>query len=434
MELPTADDRAHSAAARSEVVGFSFLRPYAAILGRDGAWRFSLAGWFARLVRSTAGISTILLIAAHGQSYAVGGAAAGAVVIGAAIAGPFWSRAADRLGQPRVLPFALGALTVSAALLLLSIQLDLAPWTWVSASFLIGASAIDAGALVRARWIHLLTGSDLRSGGQRHTALAFEAVLDEFTFVIGPPLVTIVAAAANPVAGFLVGVGATLLGGVALVVQRRTAPVPTRVRAPDAARGFRAWLPAGVLGLLPSYMGVGLIFGSVDLTAVGISRDVGTTAIAGILLAVFALGSVTSGFLFGVIGARWSVLGRLAVAGAMFAVVMPWFAVVGAPLAFAIVSFCAGLATTPILIASSSMIETLAARENITVAMSWPSVAMSVGVTIGAAMSGAAIDHGSSYGGLWVPLIAAALVATATALNVLVRGRRRRASGAVGQL
>ncbi|MDP9028046.1 MAG: MFS transporter, partial [Actinomycetota bacterium] len=58
---------------RDEQVHLPFIRPYAVILGRDGAWRFSLAGWFARLVRSTAGIGTILLIAAHGQSYAVGG-------------------------------------------------------------------------------------------------------------------------------------------------------------------------------------------------------------------------------------------------------------------------------------------------------------------------------------------------------------------------
>jgi len=400
-----------------------FLRPYAAILGHDGAWRFSLAGWFARLVRSTAGISTILLIAAHGQTYAVGGAASGAVVLGSAIAGPFWSRAADRLGQTRVLLVALMALAFSAVLLLLSIELSLAPWTWLAASSLIGASAIDAGALVRARWIHLLAGKDQRSSGQRHTALAFESVLDEFTFVIGPPLVTIIAAAANPVAGFLVGVGGTLLGGVALLVQRRTAPVLERIPAPDAATGFRAWLPAGVLGLLPGYVGVGLIFGSIDLTAVGISRDVGSTAVAGILLAVFAVGSVTSGFLFGVIGAHLSPLRRLAIAGALFAIVMPWYAVVGSPVGFAVMSLCAGLATTPILIAASSLIETLSARENITVAMSWPSVALSLGVTIGAALSGAAIDRGSTYGGLWVPLVAAALVAGATALNVVLRQR-----------
>lgn len=404
------------------------VQPYAEILGRDRAWRFSLAGWFARLVRSTAGISTILLIAGHGQGYAVGGVASGAVVIGSAIAGPFWSRAADRLGQTRVLPVALVALTVSAVLLLLAIEVDLAPWTWLIASFLIGACAIDAGALVRARWVHLLHGDDARSGGQRHTALAFEAVLDEFTFVIGPPLVTIVAAAANSVAGFLVGVGGTLLGGMALLAQRRTAPLPAREPTPDSASGFRAWLPAGVLGLLPGYIGVGLIFGSVDLTAVGIAHDVGNTAVAGILLAIFAVGSVTSGFLFGVLGARWSTLRRLAVAAGLFAVVMPWFAVASTPITFAAVSLCAGLATTPILIATSSLIETLTARENITVAMSWPSVALSVGVTIGAALSGAAIDNGSSYGGLWVPLVAAALVAGATSLNVLVRGRRLPAS------
>jgi len=409
-------------------VHLPFLRPYAAILGRDRAWRFSLAGWFARLVRSTAGIGTILLIAAHGQSYAVGGAASGAVVIGSALAGPFWSRASDRLGQTRVLPFALVAAAISAALLLLSIELGLAAWTWIVTAFLVGASAIDAGALVRARWIHLLRGSDRDGAAERHTALAFEAVLDEFTFVIGPPLVTIIAAAANPVAGFLVGVVASLLGGAALFLQRGTAPVPDRIPAPDAVSGFRAWLPAGVAGLLPGYVGIGLIFGSVDLTAVGISHDVGSTAVAGVLLAIFAVGSVTAGFVFGSLAARWSPLRRLTVAGALFAVVMPWFALTSSPIGFAIASLCAGLATTPILIASSSLIESFADRANITVAMSWPSVALAVGVTIGAALSGAATDGGHAYGGLWVPPLAAALVAGAMVLNVLVRGRRAGAS------
>lgn len=416
---------------------FPFVRPYAAILGRDGAWRFSLAGWFARLVRSTAGISTILLVAAHGQSYAVGGAASGAVVIGAAIAGPFWSRAADRVGQTRVLPIALGTLAAAGTLLLLSVELGLPPWTWVVAAFLVGASAIDAGSLVRARWIHLLD-----SGTQRHTALALEAVLDEFTFVIGPPLVTLVAAAADPVLGFLVGVGLSLLGGVALLIQRRTAPVPP-IRAPRTSAapltasplvasplvgGFRAWLPAGVLGLLPGYVGVGLFFGSLDLTAVGISHAVGSTAVAGVLLAIFAVGSVTGGILFGSIAAGWAPLRRLGVGGALFALVVPFYLVVGSPLAFGIVSLCAGLATTPILIASSSLIETLTARENITVAMSWPGVALSIGVTIGASLTGAAIDGGRTYGGLWVPLLAAVLVAGATAGNLLVRRRRAAAS------
>ncbi len=407
-------------------VSFPFFRPYTAILRRDHAWRFSLAGWFARLVRSTASIGAILLIAAHGQSYAVGGVASGAVVIGSAVAGPFWSRAADRLGQTRVLPVALVAAAISATLLLLSIELGLSPWTWIITAFLVGASAIDAGALVRARWIHLFPGDEPTSAVQRHTALAFEAVLDEFAFVIGPPVLTVTAAAINPVAGFLVGVSASLLGGLALLVQRRTAPSPELHAAPDAARGFRAWLPAGVVGLLPAYIGVGLVFGSVDLTAVGVSHDVGNTAVAGILLAVFAVGSVTSGFLFGALSARWSALRRLAVAGGLFALVMPWFAVADTPIAFAIASLCGGLVTTPTLIATSSLIETLTARANITVAMSWPSVALSIGVTIGAALSGAAIDGGHSYGGLWVPVAASALVAVATLVNVLVRRRSRR--------
>lgn len=401
----------------------SFVRPYTAILGRDSAWRFSLAGWFARLVRSTAGISTILLIAADGRSYAIGGAASGAIVVGSAIAGPFWSRAADRVGQLRVLPAALISAAVAATLLLLAIQSGLPSWTWIGAALLVGATAIDAGALVRARWIHLL-----EDPAQRHTALSLEAIGDEFTFVVGPPLVTLVAAAVNPVAGFVVGVGASLLGGLALLVQRRTAPRPSAIALPDAATGFRAWLPAGVLGLLPAYIGVGLVFGSVDLTAVGISHELGSTAVAGVLLAVFAVGTVTSGFLFGALAGRWTPLRRVALAGILFAVVLPWYLLVHGPMPFAIMSLLAGLATAPILIASSSMIETLTAKENITVAMSWPTVAASIGLTIGASLSGAAIDAGQTYGGLWVPLLGAALVAVATLGNVLVRRRGLAAS------
>ncbi len=397
------------------------MRPYAVILRRRHAWRFSLAGWFARLVRSTASIGAILLIAAHGQSYEIGGVASGAVVVGSAVAGPFWSRAADRVGQTRVLPAALVAAAVSAALLLLSIELDGPAWTWVVTAFLVGASAIDAGALVRARWVHLLRQDGSSNAAERHTALSFEAVLDEFAFVIGPPVLTLIAAAVNPVAGFLVGASASFLGVLSLLLQRDTAPVPERMLAPDAARGFRAWLPAGVVGLLPGYIGIGLVFGSVDLSAVGIAHDVGTTAVAGILLAVFAVGSVTSGFLFGSLSARSPSLLRLAVAGGLFAAVMPWFALTNTPVSFGVVSLCGGLVTTPILIASSSLIESLTARENITVAMSWPSVALSVGVTIGAALSGAAIDRGNSYGGLWVPVAAAVVVAIATLTNVLVR-------------
>jgi predicted MFS family arabinose efflux permease len=403
---------------------FAFLRPYSSILSVRGAWRFSLAAWFARLARSTAPIGTILLVASRVDNYTLAGLASGAVVLGAAVTAPLWSRAADRLGQSRVLPVALAASALSATALILAVDLRLPTWTLLVSSVLVGASSIDAGSLSRARWLHLLDKPD-----QRHAALALESVGDEFTFVVGPPIVTVVAAAISPELGFLTGVGASLIGGLALLAQRSTAPKPT----PARGNSLGSWLPPGVLGLLPGYVGVGLIFGSVDLSAVGIATERNEPWLAGVLLSVFAVGSVTAGIVFGAIAHRWTPLTRLAIGVVWFAVVMPWFAVVSDPLGFAIASLAGGLALTPVLIASSSVIETFTARGAITVAMSWPTVALSIGVTIGSALSGTAIDAGESYAGLWVPVLASAIVLVSGITNVLVRRRRSpvRESGVV---
>lgn len=393
------------------------VRPYLDILAVPGAWRFSLAAWFGRILRSTAGIGAILLVAGRSDNYALAGLVSGAVVIGAAASSTVWSRMADSRGQRAVLPVAIAASTLSAVALLAAVELGAPAWTWFVTAFLVGASSIDAGSLARARWVHLLPAAN-----QRHTALALESVGDEFTFVIGPPLVTVLAGLVSPAFGFGVGVAVTVLGLAALLVQRSTEPKPT----PVSSAG-RAWLPAGVLGLLPAYVGVGLVFGAVDLTAVGVAGAAGQPAIAGLLLAVFAVGSVASGFVFGALSAHWRPLRRLVIASMAFTIVTPFFLLVREVPWLAVVSLCAGLVTTPVLISGASLIETIVDRATITAAMAWPNVALSIGVTIGASLSGQAIDRDGAFAGLWVPVAAGAVVAVSGLLNAVVRSRRRAA-------
>ncbi|CAN5145071.1 MFS transporter [soil metagenome] len=394
-----------------------FLRPYLDLLTVRGGWRFSLAAWFGRIIRSTAGIGAILLVAARSDNYALAGAVSGSVVLGSAIAGPVWSRAADSRGQTRVLPFAIASSALAAAALVVAVELGGPEWTWFGAALLVGATSIDAGSLARARWIHLLPSAE-----RRHTALALESVGDEFTFVIGPPVVTLLAGLVSPVFGFAVGVGLSLLGLAALVVQRSTAPKPE----PVAVGGGR-WLPAGVIGLLPGYAGVGLVFGSVDLTAVGVARETGTPAVAGLLLAVFAVGSVSSGFVFGSVSAGWRPLWRLGAASLAFAAVAPLFLVVHEVPVLALVSLAAGIVTTPVLISGASLIESVVARSVITTAMAWPTVALSLGVTVGATLAGAAIDERGSWAGLIVPALAGLLVGASGLANAVIRSRLRSA-------
>ncbi|MDM4763391.1 hypothetical protein QT381_10260 [Galbitalea sp. SE-J8] len=391
---------------------------YASVLV-DGAWRVSLAGWFARLVRSSAQIGAVLLVAARAGDFAIAGVAAGAVVIGAAIGGPLWSRAADRRGQQRVLPWTIVSMILAGAALIAAVDLGAPVPVLLLAALALGASSADAGSFVRARWMHRLT-----SASHRHTALSLESVLDEFSFVIGPPVVTIVAGAIAPELGLAIGVLASVGGCLGLLAERSSIPRPSPTVS--AAGRAASWLPLSVLALLPAHVGIGLMFGSVDLTAVGIADDLGATWVAGALLAVFAVGSVTAGLVVGAIGDRGTALARLAVAGLVFAALVPWFAVLPTASGFAVASLLGGLATTPVLIAASTIIESTTDRAGVTLALTWPTVALSLGVTIGSWLAGSAIDAGDPFGATGLPLASAALVAVTLLVNAAVRSRGAR--------
>ena len=379
------------------------LAPYLAILAPERSWRFSLAGWFGRLSRSTTGIATVLLISVRSDGYALAGAVAGAIVLGIAVASPLWARAMDRRGQTAVLPLALVASAVAATGMLLVVDLSAPRWTWFLAAALVGATSIDTGALVRSRWM-----SRLHDEPSRHTALSLEGVLDELVYVIGPPFVTLVATLVAPELRFATGIAATLAGGVSLLLQRDSAPVPAAVGA-AAVR----WMPRGVAGVLPIYLGVGLLFGGIDLAVVGVARSEGTPALAGVILAVFAIGSVVGGVVFGPLSGRWRAMRRVVIAAVAFALVVP--ALLLAPNAgvLAALILSCGLVTAPVLIAGASYIAATVDRGEVTTAMAWPSVALAIGVTIGAAVAGVVVDAAGPHAGFLVTTSAALLVGLA---------------------
>lgn len=410
-----------------------FLQPYARILAPDRAWRFSVAGWFARLSRATNGIAIVLLVSSRTDGYALAGAVAGAVVVGVGISTPLWARAVDRRGQLAVLPWALVATTLSSALLLAVILLDAPVWTWFAGAFVVGATWLEAGALTRGRWV-----ARLDDPAERHTAFAVEGVLDELSFVVGPPLVTLIATLVDPALGFAVGTALSLLGGIGLLLQHSTAPA---VAAPNLnARGGRgrSWMPRGVAGILPVFLGVGAIFGGIDLVAVGIAEADGVPALAGVILATFAVGSVAAGIVFGPLSGAWHPLRRVVVAGVALAAVLPvlLFGTSAGLLAGLVVT--AGLATSPVLIASSSYVASIVDRAALTTAMAWPTVALAIGVTVGAVVAGVVIDAAGPHAGLLVCVAAGVEVGIAAALvAVLSRARTQNptvAGGADGRI
>lgn len=384
-------------------VAIRLLGSYSDILRRPGTARFVVAGWFGRMSRSTTSISTVLLVSDVTGSYALAGAVSGAIVVGIAVAGPLWSRAIDARGQTSVVPASLVSSVLSAAAFALAVVLHAPTWTWFIAAFAVGATALDYGTLVRARWSALLT-----SPAERHTSLALESVSDESIYVIGPPVVTFLAAVAGPLTGFAAGIAVTLVGGIAMLLQGATAPP---VIARDVVRPKRVgWLPAGVLGVLPIYVGIGLLFASVDVTAVSVARAAHMPFLAGVIVASFAVGSVIAAFLFGPISARWQPGRRVLLAALAFAVVVPTLLLVHDIPQLAIVAFAAGLVTSPMLISAISLIQTRTEPHRLTEALTWPSIGLAIGLTVGASLTGIAIDRWSPYEGYLVAALGAIVV------------------------
>lgn len=391
---------------------------YADILRRPGAVPFVVAGWLGRIWRSTANIGTILLIVGYSHSYALSGAVAASIVVGVGVSAPLWSRAIDSRGQLAVLPFGLVGSLLTAIALAVVVIAGLPVWLWFVCAFLLGATSLDTGTLVRARWTGMLDSPE-----QRHTALSLESVLDELAFVIGPPLVTLLASLAGPLYGFAAGLGIAIVGGFSLMRQKSTAPpIAKRTDVRPASTGL---LPNGVLGVIPLYIGVGVVFGAIDLTAVSVGRSVEKPWLAGILLSSFALGSVVGGFVFGPLTARWGARNRVLLAALAYGAIVPLLLLMHDPILLIAMVFAAGLVSSPVLISGTTLIESRTERHRLTEALTWPSISLAIGVTAGATIAGFVIDGNGPFAGFVVTSAGALIVGIYGILAAVVRIRRR---------
>jgi len=195
------------------------LGAYAAVLADPAARAFTLAGLVARLPISMTGLGLVLLVSLRTGSFALAGVVTAVATLTAGASAPLWGRTVDRVGQARVLVGASLVWVLAQALLVWAIWLGWPVPVALAAAAGVGLGFSSAGASVRARWSHRLQGSPLLD-----TAFAWEAVLDEVIFLVGPVLVTFLATVVHP--ALALGVSATLglVGAFALAAQRGSEP------------------------------------------------------------------------------------------------------------------------------------------------------------------------------------------------------------------
>jgi MFS family permease len=395
--------------------------PYTRLFAVPGSGLFSFAGWVARLPIPMLGLGAVLLVEAETGSYGLAGAVSGTLALSFSVASPQWARAMDRRGQGRVLRWAMAGYAVSGVAFVAAVTSGAPLWSWFVLAAMTGAAGPNIGSLVRARWVAVLEDAE-----RRQTAFALEAVVDEVVFVVGPPLVTLLATLVAPPVGFLTGIVLGTVGGVWLAGQRATEPVVTPADPAVPARRWAA-LNAAVLVVAASYLAVGVVFGAMDVVVVGFADEEGVPALAGLALAVYAGGSLLAGLVYGVVRLPGTLTTRFVATAVAFGVAAQLLWGVGSIPLLVGTGFLAGLTIAPVLVSGTSLVESRVPRAALTEALSWTTTGLTLGVTAGAALAGAAVDTWGAQAAFAVPALGAAIAALLALAGAPVLARSRAA-------
>jgi MFS family permease len=360
---------------------------YLALLRLPGAARFCVAGMVGRAPMAMFGLGTLLLVASKTGRYGLAGLVAGVGSIGYAVTAPQVARFADRFGQQRVLRPLVAIFAASCLVFVASTELGAPVWVLMITGCAAGSSVPSLGSMVRARWSTLLGGGPLLQ-----SAFALESVVDEMIFVVGPALVTLLAAALPP-AGVLLCVVLSVTGTLLFAAQRKTEPPvqPTDGQATNAVKGIRLSAP-GLLTMAPLYLCLGAMFASIDISTVDFAQRHGHKPLAGFILGTYALGSAIGGLWYGSRTWRAPVERRFAITLILTVAGVATFWAQPALLTLDAGMLVAGLTISPTLIAGYSLIERQAPAARRTEAMTWLSSAISIGLAAGSATSGRIID------------------------------------------
>lgn len=383
------------------------LGPYRRVLQLPGARAFTTAGFVGRLPISMIGLGIVLLETSQGVSYAVAGTISASFAVAAAVGGPVVSGFVDRHGQHRILPWAVGIYSIFMVALLVALNASAPLGLVIPLAIGAGMAMPNLGALIRARWAHVVPGSD-----ELNVAYAWESILDEVVFVLGPPLATVLALQIHPSAALVVCVVLVLTGTGWLIPQRRTEPPP---HGKARTAGEFALRNPGMPLLFAVFILIGGIFGSFEVVTIAFAQEQDVTNLTGVLLAIYAFGSLLAGFTYGALPTPRFHGRRMTQALTLMAIVTFGLPLAPNALVLAPVALLAGLSVSPVLIAGTALVERIVPAKQLTEGITWTSTGMALGLAVSAPVSGLIIDSRGAHIAYW---LTAACAVTAWVLSL----------------
>lgn len=393
---------------------------YRSIFKIKGAIRFSIAGFVARMHLSMDRLALLLIVVHETGSYALAGLMVATASIVITFSQPYWSRAADRFGQGKVLYLNTVLRFFGFSLFIYLVHFHFPIWSWFVSIIFAELNTVSAGGLVRRRWIFVLPNENLKTA-----AFSFEALVDEIVFVFGPLIATALSTAIAPEAGLIASMIFVLIGQPALARLKETEP-PIELKDPGNGELSIIKRKSAQAIVFPILF-VGSYFGSVGICVVAFMNTLGKANLTGLMLAIWAFGSGTAALFNGVI--RW----RINSAG-LFTYSMNFLFVASFGLLISksiillgIFLFINGLGISPILVNAYAVMEQEVSKNELTEAMTWVVTGTPTGGAIGSAIAGQVIDNFGTSRGFWIPVISLfiANLALLPYLKVWIRLRSR---------
>ncbi|MGX5697195.1 MFS transporter [Agromyces soli] len=372
---------------------------YSELLKTKGVARIIAAQLTARFPSGMLSLAFLLHIEQQTGSYGAAGLVLAATSVGQAIAGPLTSRMMGRFGMRPVLITTL-VVCVAAVVTIALMPPDVPLYLVVG--FIAGLATPPVQPAVRTIYPKMVNSRQLTP------LFSLDASAQEIIWVVGPVVTTFVSTQIGTVQGIMLAAVLMVVGGAWFI----SSPELGRVRIPRSKRRFGAVLarPPVLLATVVGFLLIGAC-AAIEAGVVAVFGHGG--AEAGIVLAIFSIGSLAGGLLFGhtPIG-PWSTARRMFIvfAGTALAAAVMDFWWLAATL------FVAGIGIAPVLTVLFSIVSASVKFSDTAEAYGWVGTGQLIGAALGSALAGFLIDGNGPQGAFWA---AAALALAGTIVPAL---------------
>ncbi len=357
---------------------------YSDLLRTSGVARIIAAQLTARFPSGMLSLAFLLHIERQTGSYGAAGLVLAATSIGQAVAGPLTSRFMGRWGmRPVLITTLVVCVTSVVAIGVLPLTVPL----YMAIGLVAGLATPPVQPAVRTIYPKMVNSRQLTP------LFSLDASAQEIIWVVGPVVTTFVSTQIGTVWGILLAAALMVVGGIWFI----SSPELGRVRIPRSKRKFGVVLtrPPVMLATIVGF----LLIGAAAAIEAGVVAAFGHDgAQAGIVLAIFSIGSLAGGLFLGHVPiGPWATARRMLIvfAGTALAAFVMDFWWLSATL------FIAGIGIAPVLAVLFAIVSASVKFSDTAEAYGWVGTGQLIGAALGSALAGFLIDGYGAPGAFW---------------------------------